>query len=50
MEEEELTEETKGTDLKPDAGFRHNPAERKWKPDLSKYEPALREQLKGDVE
>ena len=49
MEEEGLAEETKGTDLKPDKGFRHNPAEVKWKPDLSKYNPQLKKRLKTDM-
>jgi len=45
MEEEKLTEETQVTDLQPDEGFRHNPAEQRWRPDPGKYDPALRSQL-----
>jgi len=45
MKEESLKEETKGTDLQPDEGFRYNPAEQQWRPDPEKYDPALRSQL-----
>lgn len=45
MEEEGLTEETQVTELKPDEGFRYNPADESWKPDLKKYDPRLRAQL-----
>ena len=50
MEAEGLAEETKGTDLKPDKGFRHNPAERKWQPDLSRYQPGLAKELGKDLQ
>lgn len=45
MKEEKLTEETNMPKEKPDQGFRHNPAEQQWSPDLEKYDPKLRAQL-----
>jgi SPP1 gp7 family putative phage head morphogenesis protein len=45
MKEEGLKEETQVTDLKPDEGFRHNPADKRWRPDPEKYHPRLRSQL-----
>lgn len=50
MEEEGLREERRGTDLKPDEGFRYNPAEQKWRPDLGKYPDKLRDQLSRDID
>ena len=49
MEEEGLSEEKKGTDLKPDKGFDFNSAEKRWVPDLSKYEPALKTQVEDAI-
>jgi len=45
MEAEGLKEETQDTKLKPDEGFRYNPAEERWRPDPERYDPALRSQL-----
>jgi len=45
MKEEKLKEETKMPEEKPDEGFRFNPADESWKPDLEKYDPRLRAQL-----
>lgn len=45
MEEEKLKEEAKMPKEKPDEGFRYNPAERRWRPGLDKYDPRLRSQL-----
>ena len=50
MKEEGLKEETRGTDLKPDEGFRANPAKEPWRPDLSKYPRELRTLLGKDIE
>ncbi len=50
MQAEGLQEETKGTDLLPDEGFRFNPAEQKWQPDLSRYSDGLRNQVAQDLE
>lgn len=50
MKEEGLKEETRGTSLKPDEGFRTNPAKEPWRPDLSKYRQPLQELLKEDLE
>jgi len=53
MEQRGLSEETKGTGLKPDEGWRYNPAKDgldKWKPDLSKYPEELKEKLKRDAQ
>lgn len=49
MKEEGLKEETRGTDLKPDEGFRHNPAKEKWVPDTKKYPDALRRSIETDL-
>jgi len=49
MEQRKLKEEKRGTDLKPDEGWRHNPAKEAWKPDISKYPEPLQKQLKRDV-
>ena len=49
MEEEGLTEEKRGTDLKPDEGFRYNPAVRKWRPDPGKYDPRLRDRMEEAI-
>ena len=49
MEEEGLDEEKKGTDLKPDEGFRHNPGEEPYRPDLTRYAPELRQQVEEAI-
>jgi len=49
MEEEGLTEETQGTDLKPDEGFRYNPAKQRWKPDPGKYPAELRRRMEEAI-
>ena len=50
MEEEGLKEEKRGTDLKPDEGFRTNPAKEPWQPDLNKYREPLQGLLRKDLE
>ena len=49
MKEEGLKEAREGTEFKPDEGFRYNPAERKWTPDLGKYDPELRKQVEEAI-
>ena len=49
MEEEGLKEETQGTDLRPDPGFRYNPAVQKWRPDPGKYDPRLRDRMEEAI-
>lgn len=49
MEEEGLREAEGMPDLKPDPGFRHNPAEQRWKPDPDKYDPRLRSQMEEAI-
>ena len=49
LKEEGLREEKRGTDLKPDKGFDYNPAVEKWTPDVSKYDPDLREQVEDAI-
>jgi SPP1 gp7 family putative phage head morphogenesis protein len=46
MEEEGLKEEKTGTSLKPDPGFQTNFAKEPWKPDLKKYHPQLKDELR----
>jgi len=50
MDARGLREERKGTDLRPDEGWRYNPGRAglaAWQPDLSEYPAALREQFEG---
>ena len=49
MKEEGLKEEKRGTDFKPDKGFRQNPAEKPWRPDTKKYPKELRRQVEKDI-
>jgi len=49
MEDEGLQEETDMPDLKPDPGFRHNPAVQKWRPDPAKYDARLRDQMEEAI-
>lgn len=49
MKERGLKEEKRGTDAKPDEGWRYNPGKAgldAWKPDLAQYPPTAREILK----
>jgi len=51
MEKRGLKEEMKGTDLKPDEGWRYNPGRvslDKWQPDLERYPKELSEQYKRE--
>ena len=53
VEQRGLEIETKGTDLKPDDGWRYNPAKEKlgaWKPDLKGYPEELKEQFKREAQ
>ena len=49
MQEEGLKEQTQVTDLKPDEGFRYNPAVRKWRPDPGRYDPRLRDRMEEAI-
>ena len=49
MQDEGLTEEIRGTDLRPDEGFAFNPATESWRPDMSKYPEVLRRIVEEDL-